>query len=238
MNQASDSPRFCPPCGSMLPPGELACPKCGREGAAVSSRVAGFARSVARSQRVLATFWFVVCWGAAGLGLILAWQQNARIVGYHPVAATVLSSQVAREETRDSEGHWTTSHLPRIEYRYRVGGQTYSNDTVFATIMSGASAGTVVDRFPVGEGATAYYDPRDPQQAFLWRRASFYPYLVIWAPLALALMGCLVFGSTRQPGEPGEGPLFRPWVKGMAAAALLIGLGSAGHYFWLAASGK
>jgi hypothetical protein len=87
-----------------------------------------------------------------------------------------------------------------------------------------------VERFQVGEETTAYYDPQNPTEACLILRPQCILYLVILLPAAVA-SGILGLWPSSRPKSPE-----RKQRRGRLVAALwyLIGLVSAGHYFYLA----
>ncbi len=180
----------------------------------------------------VAASWFLFFWAVAGFGWHLAWQQYEKVSLYRPVLATVLSSRI----DFDTNGH-TPNYIPRIRYRYLVRGRTYvAGDVYPVQLGSGrAAAQAVLDRFPVGQRCTAYYDPRDPSRAFLERRIAGGPYFFAVVSMVLVLAGAFCMGSPRLHGRIAARTALRPWARWMALAAGLAALLTAGDFMILAA---
>lgn len=63
---------------------------------------------------------------------------------------------------------------PRVEYEFVVDGVTHTSSHVWAGpndsyAVSLKNANEVLDRFPIGQHVQSFYDPNDPEQAFLLR---------------------------------------------------------------------
>jgi len=102
--------------------------------------------------------------GMIGAGwLSLYWAQQ-----YPEVPGTMTLSKVISKS--DSEG---TIYSPQLEYKYIVNGVSYTGDSYRPVRFDGSSdrgyAREVVEAHPVGAEVTVYYDPSDPQKAFLNR---------------------------------------------------------------------
>lgn len=85
---------------------------------------------------------------------------------------TVVESHVVRRQHEDG----TYCYAPHICYEYHVAGRRYSSDSLFAFVPSAAllaptraEIGMLVARYPAGAAVTIFFDPNDPQQAFLER---------------------------------------------------------------------
>jgi hypothetical protein len=117
-----------------------------------------------------------------GFGVTMLMKEQRRLSVFQPVTATVLSTRV--EEHSDSDG---STYEPVVVYRYRVNDREYtaSRVTPLKESRSGGWARRVTSRYHVGSVYTAFYDPREPAEAFLMRSRSFLP----WAFLIIPLMG-------------------------------------------------
>ncbi|MEM1108149.1 MAG: DUF3592 domain-containing protein [Planctomycetota bacterium] len=103
------------------------------------------------------------------------------------VPATVTSSDL--ESHSDSDG---TTYKIKISFAYEVQGRRYTGDTydAFSGMSSSGYDGKkkIVDDHPVGKQVSAYVNPKDPGQAFLYRGWSHN----IWfagIPLLFVLIG-------------------------------------------------
>jgi len=126
--------------------------------------------------------------------------QHERMTGYSSVTAVV-------EETRvDSAGR--DLFRPVVVYRYEVDGRTYTGKDVFPVYESGGErwAREVIRGFDVGEETEAWYDPAQPQEAYLIRRYSFFPYGMVLMGLAAVSLGLMstvhVHRSDKGPRTP------------------------------------
>lgn len=72
------------------------------------------------------------------------------------------------ETHTDSEGDTTTHHVPRLRYRYEVGGRTYEGSRLRFGDMRHASeraAQAVAERYAPGSTVEIRHDPADPAKA-------------------------------------------------------------------------
>lgn len=87
---------------------------------------------------------------------------------YLPVQATVLDSQMEEFYSSGPEGG-STSYIPRIRYRYSVGGEEFAARR-YAHQWSTSDrllARQVIESYPDGMETTAWYDPAQPEKAYL-----------------------------------------------------------------------
>lgn len=85
--------------------------------------------------------------------------------------------------------------VPVVEYEYAVAGETYTSDTLWPAgiepvsdrLLSGPDnfARQVVSRYVAGDEVTVYYDPDEPDVAFLRRDRN------VVGPMALLIVGML-----------------------------------------------
>jgi hypothetical protein len=118
--------------------------------------------------------------------------EHQRLAAYVPVSARVLSSKVASWYV----GRGTISFYPVVRYAYDVKGKRYESSTV--TVIpdrrSSQWAGDIAARYAPGGVYTAYYDARDPTNAYLLHDSSPMPYFyILIALLWLAAAGIMVW---------------------------------------------
>lgn len=125
---------------------------------------------------ILGTWFFLV------RPMTLLWQSQS----WDAKDCEVLSSQVQSHSSDDG-----TTYSVDIEYRYEVGGQTYTSDRFH--FMGGSSSGyagkaAVVEKHPPGAVVTCWVDPEDPNEAVL-DRSFRWIYLVGLFPLLFLAVG-------------------------------------------------
>jgi hypothetical protein len=83
----------------------------------------------------------------------------------------VIESRVESHTSTDSDGHHNTDYKAIVRYTYSVMGQEYSaNRVAFGARSSNRNAASeVVNRYPLDQQVTVYYDPDKPGQAVLER---------------------------------------------------------------------
>ena len=114
-------------------------------------------------------------------GIWFAWNEHVRRTTYVPVAATVGSVGVI--SARDQRNQ--VIERPAVQYRYQVSGKPYSSDrvTMLGEYQTGHWAETVADRYHAGQSLTAYYNPRQPAEAYLDPATTQAPWMLIGFPL-------------------------------------------------------
>lgn len=96
--------------------------------------------------------------------------------GWPSVPGTVLVSTVQlRVGAAGPEGGRSRAYHPVVVYAYTVGGRPYQGQRIFFGDSLGTGwpgpAQRTAARFPVGATVPVYYDPANPAQAVLERRA-------------------------------------------------------------------
>ncbi len=129
---------------------------------------------------------------------------------YQPVSAVVVQTGVERRPARDALR--APSFVPRVTYRYAVGGQTYEANRVTPLDVSGTErwARKHVGTYRPGEVVTAYYDPQGPGRAFLERPATGHLTATFFLPvplLALALLWVAHVSRKQQRSAAARQPL-------------------------------
>jgi len=132
-------------------------------------------------QRRIATimlgFTFVVSTLLFAGGSWLTWQQHRMLSAYLPVSAVVQSTDVMA--TRDDKGQLL--ERPSVRYTYTVGGHAFANDVVtpLAERRTGKWARSIAQSYHSGIAVTAYYDPVNPQHAYLQRTWTVLPWILM-----------------------------------------------------------
>lgn len=193
----------------------------------------------------------------AGMMVYSGWElydQHAKISSFQPVEATIVSAEIKIETGTGKQAN-TLYYWPDIEYEYEVDAQLYRCERVYPAdfSMSEKRAERIVEMNRPGQRATAYYDPDDPQEAFLIRQYRYTPALM--AQIGLVLIMVLLYGVLwrkvpgSRPPEPlavGDGWYQLSAKEGKLSEKrrrwgilTLVWLGvwcaTSGHYLWFAA---
>ena len=100
---------------------------------------------------------------------------------------TVLMSNL--EARHSSEGGWT--NYPVVQYSYQAGGQAYQGSRIApGPEVGGSGAGKVVARYPAGAQVMVFYNPQNPSDAVLERKAP--AQWLMW--FILILFDCILCG--------------------------------------------
>jgi hypothetical protein len=102
------------------------------------------------------------------LGIIFFMRRKMAAVNQWPsTMGTVLMSTLERRSS--SEG---STDYPVVQYSYQVGGQPYqSHKLAPGPEVGGTGAGKVVARYPAGAQVMVFYNPQNPAEAVLERKA-------------------------------------------------------------------
>jgi hypothetical protein len=94
--------------------------------------------------------------------------------GWASTLGTVVASRLGQSTNYGQDGP-TVSYYPVIKYEYTIGGQSFAGEKITfgptETAARSAKAGQVLDAYPVDKQVTVYYDPNNPSDAVLERRA-------------------------------------------------------------------
>lgn len=123
------------------------------------------------------------------LGIILMSQLSAaKAKDWSSTTGTILMSML--EARRGSKGHMV--NYPVVLYQYRVGGTDYQSRKISPGMeWGGSGAPAVVERYPTGSSVTVYYNPQNPAEALLERKA---PSAMIWLWVTLILINLFLCG--------------------------------------------
>jgi hypothetical protein len=122
------------------------------------------------------------------LGVIFFMRRKMAAVSQWPsTMGTVNSSYLERRSSSESG----STNYPVVQYAYQVGGQAYQNSKLApGPEVGGTGAGKVVARYPVGAQVMVFYNPQNPSDAVLERKA---PALwLMW--LLLIVFDCALCG--------------------------------------------
>lgn len=80
---------------------------------------------------------------------------------------TVMASYLERRSSSDG-----STNYPVVQYSYQVGGQTYQGAKIAPGMdVGGTGAGRVVEKYPQGAQVMVFYDPNNPSDAVLEKKA-------------------------------------------------------------------
>ena len=122
------------------------------------------------------------------LGIIVATQRKMKAVqSWSSTMGTVSNSYLERR--RSSKGGSVS--YPVVQYSYQVGSQAYHGSKIAPGVaVGGTGSGKVVGRYPVGAQVVVFYDPQNPSDAVLERKA--HAQWIMW--LVLAIMDLMLCG--------------------------------------------
>ncbi len=176
-----------------------------------------------------------------GFGVHGAWRQQQMLRTYKPVPASVNQNEVRSSKLGGYE--------PDVLFTYTARGKAYESEQAAPLRVSGSrSWAEGITRRIQAQGSTAYYNPRDPSQAYLLPIGRFRPYGLILAGLALFGLGILPIRSggvfAHEPVAITGGPFdwyfltlggsYADRVMGWSAAAILwylLGAVVLAHYY-------
>lgn len=103
------------------------------------------------------------------LAVIFFMRRKMQAVSQWPsTGGVVLASML--ESRSDSEGGYT--NYPVVKYAYQVGEHSYQSRTIApGPEMGGSGAAGVISRYPINTLVTVYYNPENPSDAVLEKKA-------------------------------------------------------------------
>ncbi len=103
------------------------------------------------------------------LGIIFFMRRKMAEVSQWPSTMGVVQMSTI-EQRHSSEGGYTD--YPVIQYSYQIGGQTYQSMKLApGPEVGGTGARNVVAKYPAGTQVMVFYNPQNPSDAVLERRA-------------------------------------------------------------------
>ena len=127
--------------------------------------------------------WALLCMGAiviafVAIGAFLLYRgfrdrsQGAAMQEW-PSTTGVIRESTVREIASEGEEGW--DHIPYIRFEYEVNGQLYTGSSLATGLMNTGAGEDQARRFvrdyPVGSTVTVWYNPKDPHQAAVEKRA-------------------------------------------------------------------
>jgi hypothetical protein len=101
-----------------------------------------------------------------------------------------------------------TRYIPKLNYSYAVGGQTYRNDYIWLTSTQSYSsrntAETFLRSYPRGSTVPVFYSPADPQRSALLIESGAGPMYIMLA-VGLLLIGIGIWLYRRDVGSRASG---------------------------------
>jgi len=123
------------------------------------------------------------------LGIIFFMRRKMAAVSQWPsTMGTVTSSHLERRHSSDDGGF---TDYPVVQYSYQVSGQVYQGTKLApGPDVGGSGAGKVVGRYPAGAQVMVFYNPQNPSDAVLERKAP--AQWLMW--LILVIFDCALCG--------------------------------------------
>lgn len=105
---------------------------------------------------------------AVFLGILFFMRRRmAAVSQWHSTMGTVVNSYLERRHSNNG-----STNYPVVQYSYQVGGRTYQSAKLApGPEVGGTGAGRVVEKYPAGAQVMAFYDPQNPSDAVLERKA-------------------------------------------------------------------
>lgn len=122
------------------------------------------------------------------LTILFFMRRRMAVVSQWPsTMGTVIASRI--EQRSSSEGGYTD--YPVVQYSYQIGGQPYQGTKLApGPEVGGTGARKVVGRYPAGAQVMVFYNPQDPSDAVLERKAP--AQWLMW--LILVIFDCVLCG--------------------------------------------
>ncbi|MDI6769063.1 MAG: DUF3592 domain-containing protein [Anaerolineales bacterium] len=115
--------------------------------------------------------------------------------GWPATQGQILEARIAESTSTDSDGDTSTSYSPAVKFTYNVAGQEYKGNKITFGFTQGyrnyAKAQAALARYPLGAQVTIYYDPANPADAVLERKAGGNTLAMVLGIILLAISLCL-----------------------------------------------
>ncbi len=121
--------------------------------------------------------------------LTVIYFMRRKMVAVSQWPSTMGAVQMSTIERRSSEDGYTD--YPVVQYSYQVGGQTYQSLKLApGPEVGGSGARKVVAKYPAGAQVMVFYNPQNPSEAVLERKAP--AQWIMW--LILVIFDCALCG--------------------------------------------
>ena len=117
----------------------------------------------------------------AGIGVFLIYhsirsrRKAESSQGWPSTSGQVSEARVSHHTSTDTDGDTQDSYSPEVCYHYQTGGQEYDGSKIGfgfqQSFNSRSQAEQALSRFPEGSQVTVYYNPANPAEAVLERKA-------------------------------------------------------------------
>ncbi|QGX93899.1 DUF3592 domain-containing protein [Haloplanus rallus] len=138
---------------------------------------------------------FIVGLGITGYGAYDYVQQSDAMRNAAEVDATITEVDVVTESSVGGAAGGEISYEPRVEFRYKYQGTTYTGTNVFPADINPeydkSNAEAVIDEYEEGESVTAYVDSTDPDHAFLKNKTSNQPLIAAGIGAMISVLGAV-----------------------------------------------
>jgi len=142
---------------------------------------------------------FVLAFGGVGVFLIYRTRKNKQqadaSLGWPSTPGQILAADVQHGVSTDSDGDRRDSYSPRVRYSYHANNADYTGDKLGFGFVTGygseSKARAALMKYPIGGQVTVYYDPADPGNAVLERKAGGSTAGLILGIVFLAVAFCL-----------------------------------------------
>src|SRR5512145_2739045 len=95
--------------------------------------------------------------------------------GWQATTGLITGAQVEQSPSMDSDGDWSDSYSPRVSYDYTALGQLYTGKKISFGFTKAHNthrgAEAELARYPIGSQVTVFYNPANPAEAVLERKA-------------------------------------------------------------------
>ena len=124
------------------------------------------------------------------LAVIIALRRKvSQVSGWPSTQGVVMSSTIETRPGGDDGGHL---YYPVIKYSYQVGGQAFQGNRIApGPELGGMGARRVVARYSQGVPVTVFYNPQNPADAVLEKRAPARN----WMWFILVALDCAICGA-------------------------------------------
>jgi len=111
----------------------------------------------------------------------------------------IIEARVDRSMHTDSDGDTSYSYTPKVEYSYTVAGSSYQGKKISFGLAQGYNsahkAQEIISRYPQGKQVMVCYDPSNPSDAVLERKAGSFNTTMLLGIIFLVIglcVGCLI----------------------------------------------